>query len=57
MVMRPPIHDLRKKLLAHSGHYSGGISVGFPVRFRQALSGLVGVVLAGICQNAHAAYL
>jgi sugar lactone lactonase YvrE len=28
--------------------------VSFPVRFRQALSALLGVMLVGICQNAHA---
>ena len=41
-------------LLAHAGQYSGGISVSLPVRFRQALSGLLGVILLGVCQNAHA---
>ena len=43
-------------LLAHAGQYSGGISVSLPVRFRQALSGLSGVIFLGVCQNAHASF-
>jgi DNA-binding beta-propeller fold protein YncE len=34
--------------------YPGGFSVSFPVRFRQALWGLVGIVLLSVGQDAHA---
>ena len=45
-----------QRLQTQVSDYPGGFSVSFPVRFRQALWGLVGIVLLTLPQVAHATF-
>ena len=45
-----------QRLQTQVSDYPGGFSVSFPVRFRQALWGLVGIVLLTVAQVAHASF-